>query len=147
MIEAGSVASIIQMQANSLSKKSFVEAAVTLGVSPIRMVKSYYFPNLLPEIIVLFFFDLGRSALLIGKLGIFSIFISQEFVQLNYGSGEIINTNFNWATLLGEARKDLQQAYWIPFYSALTITFTIFSFNLLGEGLRRYFNRNGSVGL
>ncbi|MCA1031055.1 ABC transporter permease subunit [Bacillus timonensis] len=141
LIEVGKVAFITQQQAHALSKAAFVEAGITLGVTPLGLIIRYYIPNLLPEIIVNFFIDLSRVALLIGQLGILSIFIMQEFVQLNYGAGEVINTNFNWATLLGQARHDVLKAFWIPFFPALALTFTILSFNILAEGLRQHFNR------
>lgn len=140
-IEVGRVGYILQQQAHKLSKSPFVEAGITIGVSPFGIYSRYYVPNLLPDIIVNFFIDLGRVTLLIGQLGIFSIFITQEFVQLNYGSGEIVNTNLNWTTLLGDPRTDVLKAAWIPLFPALAITFTILTFNILGEGLRQHFNR------
>jgi peptide/nickel transport system permease protein len=140
-IEVGRVSYILQQQAHTLSKAPFVEAGITMGVSPFGIYSKYYIPNLLPDIIVNFFIDLGRVTLLIGQLAIFSIFITQEFVQLNYGTGEIVNTNINWTTLLGNPRTDVLKAVWIPLFPALAITFTILTFNILGEGLRQHFNR------
>lgn len=141
VIEVGRVGYILQQQAYTISKAPFVEAGITMGVSPFGIYSKYYLPNLLPEIIVNFFIDLGRVTLLVGQLAIFSIFITQEFVQLNYGSGELINTNINWTTLLGNPRTDVLKAVWIPLFPALAITFTILTFNILGEGLRQHFNR------
>lgn len=141
LIEVGRVGYILQQQAHALSKAPFVEAGITIGVGPLGIYSRYYVPNLLPDIIVNFFIDLGRVTLLIGQLGIFSIFITQEFVQLNLGYGEFINTNINWTTLLGNPRTDVLKAVWIPLFPALAITYTILTFNVLGEGLRQYFNR------
>ncbi|WP_223700599.1 ABC transporter permease [Sutcliffiella deserti] len=140
-IEVGRVGTVLQHQFYKIKQTPYVEAGITVGVSSFTLFTKYYLPNTLPEIIVQFFLDLGRIALLIGQLGIFSIFISQEFVQLSYGSGEIQNTSFNWATLLGQARGDVIRSFWIPFFPALALAFTVFTFNVFGEGLRKHFHR------
>lgn len=142
LIEVGRVAFIIQKQAYDLSQKPFIEAGVTIGVRPIRMISGYYLPNLGPEIIVNFFSDIARVVMLIGQLAILNVFISQIFVQTGYFSFTIFNTSNDWATLIKEARRDFIQAIWIPFYPMLAIVISAFTFNLLGEGLRQHFNRH-----
>lgn len=140
-IEVGRVGTVLQNQFFRIKRTPYVEAGITVGVSSFTLFTKYYIPNALPELIVQFFLDLGRIALLIGQLGIFSIFITQEFVQLSYGSGEIMNTSFNWATLLGEARGDVIRSFWIPFFPALALAFAVLTFNIFGEGLRKHFHR------
>jgi peptide/nickel transport system permease protein len=147
LIEVGRVSYIMQQKILSISRAPFVEAGITIGNGPVRFFKNYYIPNLLPDITVNFCIDLGRVALLLGQLGIFSIFVTQLFVQTSYGYGELRNTSFNWPTLLGEARGDLLKAFWIPFFTAGAITYLILTFNILGEGLRRYFEKGGHSNL
>jgi peptide/nickel transport system permease protein len=141
LIEVGRVSYIMQQRILSISRSPFVEAGITIGNGPIRFFNNYYIPSLLPEIIVNFCIDMGRVALLLGQLGIFSIFVTQLFVQTSYGYGELRNTSLSWPTLLGEARGDLLKAFWIPFFTASAITYLILTFNILGEGLRRHFER------
>jgi peptide/nickel transport system permease protein len=141
LIEVGRVSYIMQQRILSISRSPFVEAGITIGNGPIRFFNNYYIPSLLPEIIVNFCIDMGRVALLLGQLGIFSIFVTQLFVQTSYGYGELRNTSLSWPTLLGEARGDLLKAFWIPFFTASGITYLILTFNILGEGLRRHFER------
>lgn len=140
LIEAGRVSYILLQKITSIANAPFVEAGITIGIGPVRFFKNYYFPGMLPDIIVNFCIDLGRVALLLGQLGIFSIFVTQVFVQTNYGYGELQNTSLNWPTFLGEARGDMLRAFWIPFFTASAITFLILTFNILGEGFRRYFD-------
>lgn len=141
LIEVGKVSHVIREETQRIARKPYIEAGITVGVSPLRLALGNILPNTYPSIMVNFFIDIGRTALLIAQLGIFSVFLSQKFVQLSYGSGEMINESFNWPTLLGQARRDILSAIWIPFYTCIAITFTIFTFNILGEGLRRYFDR------
>jgi peptide/nickel transport system permease protein len=145
IIEVGRVAYIFQQQAHAVSKELFIEAAITVGNSPIALYFRHYLPVLIPRMIPSFFIDLGRVMLLIGQLGLFSIFINQKWFQLTFGSGELRNAGHNWATLLGDARGDILQAFWIPFFPALAVTFTIIAFNLMGEGLRQHFDSKTSA--
>lgn len=144
LVEVGRTGYIIQRQSYAISKTSYVEAARSMGVRPFDMYIHQYFPVLLPEIVVQFFLDMGRVLLLIGQIGVFGIFISQQWVQLTFGFGELRNTSHNWATLLALAKGHLLHGFWIAFYPALAITFGIFMFNLLGEGLRQHFQQNHS---
>ncbi|MFT4414353.1 ABC transporter permease subunit [Fredinandcohnia humi] len=147
LIEVGRVGYIIQERTIRLSRSQFVEAGVTVGVSPIRLFINYYIPNLLPQIITNFCIDLGRVTLLLGQLGVFYIFVTQEFVQTGYGTGELRNTSYNWATFLGESRGDMLTTFWIPLFPALAITIVIFIFTILGEGLRQYFDKKENAHL
>ncbi|WP_228460261.1 ABC transporter permease [Cytobacillus dafuensis] len=142
LVEVGRVGLIIQQQAYSVSQQPFIEAGITIGVKPIKMMTSHYFPNLFPSIIVNFFIDAGRVAILIGQLAMINVFITQELVQLSYGYSEIFNTSGDWATIIREARRDVIRAFWIPFFPMLAIVIATLTFNILGEGMRQHFNRH-----
>ncbi|WP_080843629.1 ABC transporter permease [Cytobacillus gottheilii] len=142
LVDVGRVAFIIQKQAHELSKKPFVEAGVTIGNNPIKMLYHYYLPNLLPEVVVNFFSEAARVAMLIGQLAVLSVFISQGFVQTGYGSFSVENLSHDWATLIKDARADFVTAIWIPFYPMLAIVVAALTFNILGEGFRKHFNRH-----
>lgn len=144
LIEVGKVAHIVQEETRGILKKPYIEAGITVGMHPIRQLTSNILPNIFPVLVVNFFIDIGRTALLIGQMGIFGIFISQVFVQTGSLVAEMRNTSLNWLTLLGQARNDMLKAFWIPFYTCLAITFTVFTFNILGEGLRRHFDRRSA---
>ncbi|QFT87940.1 putative D,D-dipeptide transport system permease protein DdpC [Bacillus sp. THAF10] len=144
IIETGRVGVTIKDQILSIKKEPYIDAAITVGVSPFTMTKNYYIPNILPTLIVNFCYDLGRVALIVGQLGVFSIFVTQEFIQVDAGLGKIENNSLNWATLLGQAKKDLYTSYWIPLYAAMAILYLVLTFNILGEGLRRVFDRKNA---
>ncbi|KEZ48618.1 MULTISPECIES: ABC transporter permease subunit [Metabacillus] len=139
--DVGRVAYVFQQAMKSISHTQYVEAGVTIGNSPFGLFSRHYFPNLLPDAVTHFFMDLGKVTLLLGQLGILSIFVTQAFVQLNYGYGELQNTSLNWPILLGMAKSDIISGFWIPFFPALALTYLILTFNLIGEGLRKHFSR------
>lgn len=141
LIEVGRVGYLLQQEGRMISNELYVKAGITIGNSQLGLYSRYYLPALLPSIFTNFFIDLGKVLLLIGQLGIFSIFIEQSWIQLAAISGEIQNSSINWASILGEARGTIRRAPWITFFPALAITFTIMSFFFIGEGLRAYFSR------
>lgn len=139
VLEVGRVSYIFQQQAYGLSKSTFVEAGRSIGNSQLGIYRRYYFPHLLPQIIVNFVTDLGRVMLLIGQLGFFSIFVSQIWIHADIGLVMLQNTTNDWATLLADSRRYIRTDIWVPFYPAFAIAFSVVTFNLFGEGLRQYF--------
>ncbi|WP_077620517.1 ABC transporter permease [Bacillus sinesaloumensis] len=144
LIEVGKVSHIIREETQRIAKKPYIEAGITIGMSPLRLAFGNILPNTYPSIIVNFFIDIGKTCLLIAQLGIFGVFLSQIFIQTNYGVGELVNTSLNWPTLLGQARRDIISSIWIPFWTCVAISLTMFTFTILGEGLRRYFDRKAT---
>ncbi|MGZ9583524.1 ABC transporter permease [Paenibacillus marinisediminis] len=141
LLEVGRVAYIVQQQAHHVSLQPFVEAGVVLGLSNSRMARSYYLPALGPELIVNFCVDLGKVTLLIGQLGVLGIFLTHEWVEVYVMSMQFLNTSNNWVSLLAENRRDIfLSKFEFIFYPAVAIMYTILTFNVLGEGLRKHFN-------
>ncbi|MCM3618276.1 ABC transporter permease subunit [Sutcliffiella horikoshii] len=144
LVEVGRVGVTIRDQLIHVKSKPYIEAARTTGLTNFGLATNHFLPILLPTMLVNFCFDIGRVALIIGQLGIFSIFITMEFVEVQAGLYQISNTSFNWPTILGDARKDIYTAVWIPAAAAFAIMYVILTFNILGEGLRRHFSRLGT---
>ncbi|WP_019419549.1 ABC transporter permease [Paenibacillus sp. OSY-SE] len=146
IIETGRVAHLVQEQTNKITREPFFEAGVGLGLSSWRLSKSYYFPALLPEIVVNFCLDLGKVMLLIGQLGVLSIFLTHDWVEVDYYTMKFLSTSLNWVSLLAEHRAEIYVSkFSFIFYPALAVAFSILTFNILGEGLRRHFNRRMNV--
>ncbi|MFC4321157.1 ABC transporter permease [Litchfieldia salsa] len=135
MLEVGKVGMVFQQQAHSLSNKPYIDAAITIGSRPTSIMFGHYLPVLGPQIFIHFIMDLGRMALLIGQLGVFKVFI--DYAIFIGGTPPLVNTSYNWGSLLGDTKNDILNATWIPLFPALAITYVIFTFNILGEGLRK----------
>lgn len=141
-IEVGRVAYLVQQHTNKIANEPFIESGIALGNNSFGLYRRYYLPSLFPELIVNFCLDVGKVMLLLGQLGVLGIFISQTWVQLNYGLATFLDDSYNWGTLIAKHRRDIMfQNYSFIFYPALCIMFTILTFNLIGEGLRKHFNR------
>ena len=140
LMEVGRVSVLLSHEIHDLSEKEYVKAGIVIGNGPLKLFKNYYLPNLSQSLIINFCNDLSRVTLLIGQLALFGFFIASKSLLLEGGVIEISSATYDWQALLEKARSDLIKAPWIPIFPALAITFTILSFNLLGEGLRKKFD-------
>lgn len=142
LVEVGRVSYIIQQQTIGLSKETFVESGITIGNGEYGLFRRYYWPHLLPHILVNFSIDLGRVMLLIGQLGILTIFINENWFMYDIGVLQVENASYSWPAILAESTEYFRTHFWIPFWPSVAIGLAVITFNMFGEGLRRYFNRN-----
>lgn len=136
-MEIGRVAEMAKLEFNQLSTKEFVTGGNSVGISNFRLFKNYYLPFLYGKLLVSFVGDLGKVMFLLGQLGFLGIFVSQDIVQVDIAAFEIQNTSLSWPMLLLNAFNDIRGAVWIPFFPALAMTYVIFTFNILGQGLQK----------
>ncbi|WP_078546169.1 ABC transporter permease subunit [Litchfieldia alkalitelluris] len=141
-IEIGRVAYIFQQQAYDLSNKEFIRVAKIQGNNHFGIIIRHYIPYFFPGIITSFFVDLGKVTVLIGQLGLFNIFVTQQMVEVGRGLFELENGSYNWATLLASTRWSLYNAPWIPLFPALALFYVMLSFSMIGEGLKRHFMKS-----
>ncbi|WP_028594917.1 ABC transporter permease subunit [Paenibacillus assamensis] len=145
-IEVFRVAYVIQQQTHQISYEPYMEAGASLGLSNKRLAVGYYMPALLPELIINFCIDVGKVMLLVGQLGVLSIFLTHDWVEVEVYTKKFINTSTDWMSLLGAHRKDIyHNKFGFVFFPALAIMYVILTFNILGEGFRRYFSRRSNA--
>lgn len=101
------------------------------------MLKSYYLPFMYEKLVVYVISDLGKVMFLLGQLGFVGIFISQHLVQVDPGLFEIRNESNSWPMLLANAFMDIRGPIWIAFWPAFAMTVTIFTCNMLAQGLQQ----------
>lgn len=143
-VEAGRVASTVQEQAYQLSREPFMEAGIALGLRSRKLIRNYYLPAMVPQLIVNFCMDVGKAMLLLGQLAIIGIFISHEWKEVNYYTMEFVETGVNWATMLANHRSDIFLGKMeFVIYPAGAMMLAVIAFNLFGEGLRRRFQLKG----
>ncbi|WP_438432277.1 ABC transporter permease subunit [Gorillibacterium sp. sgz500922] len=143
LLEAGRVADTVSVRARELAKEPYFEAGHALGLSRRRLIRRYYLPGLVPDLLIGFCQDLGKVMLLLGQLGVLSIFLTQRWVEVDYLTKVFVDTSVNWIGLLASHRADIFSGrFSFVFYPAFAILFVVFTFNLIGEGLRvRYLSK------
>lgn len=144
LLEVGRVADMLKIEFSDISTKEFVTSGTSIGVSNFRLLLKYYMPFLYGKLFISLVGDLGKSMFLLGQIGFLGVFISQEFIQVDPGQFEFRNTSLAWPMHLINSYKDLRAAIWIPFYPALAMTYLIFTFNVLAQGLQKLIQNRSS---
>lgn len=74
--------------------------------------------------------------------GVLGIFLSHRWEDIGFGIFRYVNKGLDWFVLIGEHHKEIYYGkFGFVFFPALCIIFVIITFNVLGEGLRRHFDR------
>jgi len=120
------VARLVRAEFLSLSRREFVLAAQSLGVAPVRMMWRYLLPNAMGPILV--------SAIL-GVAGAVLVESGLSFLGLG-----VQPPDPSWGNILTEGKDNIQIAWWLSLYPGMAILITVLGYNLLGEGLRDYFD-------
>jgi len=102
--------------------KEYVEAARVLGASTPRIVLRHLFPNIL-------------SPLIVQATITFSAAILTEAYLSFLGLGTQ-PPNPSWGTMLADGRTFLETAPWMSIFPGIAIMLAVFSFNILGDGIR-----------
>ncbi|OWA34727.1 hypothetical protein B9G55_16085 [Saccharibacillus sp. O16] len=139
LVEVGRVGYIVQQQAASITRESYTEAGRALGLRPIRLLKAYYIPALLPEMIVNFCLDLGKVLVLIGQLGVLTVYLNPGSAEAGLNNEfEFVNTANDWGSMISDHIPDMNTGHFgsilVPI---IAIVYAVFAFSLFGEGLRR----------
>ena len=116
------IARIVRGQTLSLREKEYIEAARSLGASPLRIMFIDIMPNLLAPVLVL-------ATLFIPQAVIFE-------ATLSYLGLGIKQPTASWGNILSDAQNFYQQAWWYVVFPALALLITTLAFNLLGDGIR-----------
>ncbi len=103
----------------------FIEAEKALGASNRRIIFRHILTNMLSSIIVV-------STLTIA----YAILLEAAVSFLGFGD---VNT-LTWGQILQENFSEMRIVWWAEVFPGLAILFTVFGFNLLGDGLSDAFN-------
>lgn len=129
-VEWLTMARIMRGQVQTLRQQEFVEAAVSLGLSPATIIRRHLIPNALGPIIV-------YTTLTIPGVMLLEAFLS--FLGLG-----IQPPQTSWGLLISYGAETMEEYPWLLIYPGLTLTITLFSLNFLGDGLRDALDVRGS---
>ncbi len=116
------VARLVRGEVLSLKEQEFVEAAHSIGESPLRIMTIHLLPNSMAPVIV-------ASTLAISGNIIFEASLS--FLGLG-----IRQPTPSWGNMLNGAQSYMLTAPWLMWWPGIAILITTLSFNFLGDGLR-----------
>ncbi|MDB2376972.1 ABC transporter permease [Luminiphilus sp.] len=129
-VEWLTMARIMRSQVQSLREQEFVEAAISLGLSPAAIIRRHVIPNALGPIIV-------YTTLTIPSVMLLEAFLS--FLGLG-----IQPPQTSWGLLISYGAETMEEYPWLLIFPGLALTTTLFSLNFLGDGLRDALDVRGS---
>lgn len=106
----------------SLKEEPFVEAARGLGSSHLRILFRHILPNALSPIIVKMSTDFGFAVLTAAALGFIGLGAQPPTPE--------------WGAMINEGRDYFPNEWWVATFPGMAIFLVVFSWNLLGDGLR-----------
>lgn len=129
-VEWLTMARIMRTQVQALRQQEFVEAAISLGLSPRAIIFRHIIPNAIGPIIV-------YTTLTIPSVMLLEAFLS--FLGLG-----IQPPQTSWGLLISYGAETMEEYPWLLIFPGLALTITLFSLNFLGDGLRDALDVRGS---
>lgn len=102
---------------------TYVEAAHAMGASPMRIVFRHVLPNVVAPIIVIGSITVGSVIIIEAALGFLGLSVAPPAATW----GNMLNVG---------AQSYMERAPWLALAPGVAIALTVFSINLLGDGLR-----------
>ena len=122
LVNWASVSRIVRSETLKLRESEYVEAARSMGVSPMRIMLRHILPNCIPSLIVLFTLNIPSAILTESSLSFLGLGIQPP--------------NASWGLMVNTGRQFLYTAPWISLAPSAAIMVIVLSFNFLGDGLR-----------
>jgi oligopeptide transport system permease protein len=116
------MARIVRGQIQNLRQQEFVEAAISIGLSPATIIRKHLIPNALGPIIV-------YTTLTIPNVMLLEAFLS--FLGLG-----IQPPQSSWGLLISYGVETMEEYPWLLIFPGIALTLTLFALNFLGDGLR-----------
>jgi oligopeptide transport system permease protein len=121
-VEWLTMARIVRGQVLTIKKMEYIEAARTLGFSPLRIIFRHIVPNILGPVVVF------------TTLTIPGVIMLESFLSfLGLGVDAPLSS---WGTLLKDGSENMMSYPWMVIFPGVVFALTLLSLNLLGDGLR-----------
>ena len=106
----------------SLREEPFVEAAYGIGAGHMRIIFLHILPNAISPIIIKMTTDFGFAVLTAAALGFIGLGAQPPTPE--------------WGAMINDGRRFFPDEWWIATFPGLAIWLMVFSWNLIGDGLR-----------
>jgi peptide/nickel transport system permease protein len=116
------VARPIRGQVLSIREKEFVEAAIGLGATNLRLIFAEVLPNVVTTVIVFFPLMIATNMLTESALSFLSIGVQPP--------------DASWGTIISDGQGLLYTRPWVAIAPGLAIVATVLCLNVLGDGVR-----------
>ncbi|MFZ5917256.1 MAG: ABC transporter permease subunit [Chloroflexota bacterium] len=140
------IAQYIRSEFLVLRKMPYIEGAWASGLSGLQIAVRHVLPNILPQLLVIAFLEMGAVMMLLGELGFVGVYIgggSEFAVELDPFTVKIetVVEVPEWGAMLAEGFRWLRSRPYVVLPPAAAFFVAVVGFNALGEGLRRLIER------
>jgi len=119
-------AQVVRSEVMALSEEEFILAAHSIGASDKRIMLRHILPNVIAPVIVLVTLTMGYAILVEATLSFLGLGIQPPTPS--------------WGSMLSDARAFINKGPWLSIFPGIAITMAVLGFNLLGDGLRDFFD-------
>ncbi|MGP9683967.1 ABC transporter permease [Brachybacterium sp. AOP3-A1-3] len=116
-------ARMVRGQVLSVKGSLYVEAARSLGHSPLRILLRTILPNTFRPLTVLITLGIGQAIVWAAALGFLGMGVQPPTAE--------------WGAMLNAGRNYIQQAWWMDFFPGITIVLFTLSLTVIGRHLQR----------
>lgn len=143
------LAGIIEDSVKRVMSQDFIEGEIAIGKTKFQIARQNVFPHILPDLVSLFFKEIGLAMFLIAQLAVFHVFVgvSRRVKALAFRANYEMILEPEWGGTLSRIAINMRkfdEVYWMTLYPILVFSFAIVGFNLVGEGLRIEFQKKNS---
>ncbi|MBN1584229.1 MAG: ABC transporter permease subunit [Anaerolineae bacterium] len=142
------IAQYIRSEFLVLRKMPFIEGARAVGLNSLAMAVRHVLPNVLSQLLVITFLEMGAVMMLLGELGFVGVYIgggsriSIETDPFVFEFRTLIEIP-EWGAMLADGYRWLRSRPFVIMPPAIAFFVSVVGFNALGEGLRRLIEKNG----
>ncbi len=122
IVNWASYARIVRAKTMSIKNQAFIETGISFGESPVSIMLRYILPNIVPVLIVTVSMQLPGT-----------IMSTTTLSFLGVGSRP---PSPDWGLMVSEGINFITRGPWLCIFPGLALVYTVFGFNVLGEGLR-----------
>jgi peptide/nickel transport system permease protein len=130
-------ARLVHEQTRSVRGQAFIEATRAMGAGGPQIVMSHIVPHILPMIWIQLAFEVSTALLTTAALGFLGYFINAIWVPVADFTGLRAAGAPELGQMLGISTRNQP---WTAVFAGTMVFLIVLAFNLLGEGLRMYFN-------
>jgi peptide/nickel transport system permease protein len=117
---------IVRGQTLSVKEALYVEAARSLGATPLTMLWKYIFPNIIPSVVIIFSVNVADAILTEAGLSFLGLGLPPDTPD--------------WGIDLSRGQDYLRRAWWLITFPGLMVSLVTLSFSMLGESLSEILN-------
>lgn len=129
-----------------LRKMPFIESARSIGSRGWAVAVRHILPNILPQVLMISFLEMGAVLMLLGELAFVGVYIGgghQIAIAELMAPTQVFTLSEvpEWGAMLAEGFRWLRSKPFVVAPPAFALFISIFGFNALGEGIRRLIER------